>query len=451
MRTRHYAALLLGSALITLDGTAATVALPAIGKDLELPFSHLQWISNASLLMLAALLMPCGALVDRRGWAAPMRAGLVIFVVASALCALATSGVMLIASRLLQGAGAALVLPSAVAQLRAAFTDEAERTRRFGTWAAWTGVASAVGPLLGGAFVDVLSWRAVFALSSGTALIALVLLGRVTAEASTKQRPLPIFGTAGLIVFLGSVAYLLIDGNAAGWRSPQVLAAAALLPVSLYLFARSSRRQLLVPGELFATSNCVAANGATFALYFGLFGLSFLVVLYTQQALGYSGLRAGLTVLPISLMLFFAEPFGRLAARVGTRLPIAAGSVMAGAGILWMASGTHPLPFWSHLVPGTTMFGLGVSLSVSPLTHAAVSAVPEGCAGAASAFNHAIVRAAGLLSIALLGSIAADERQLSVDGFMHALWVCGSLVAAAGVVFALRIRNEAPGGLSAAD
>jgi hypothetical protein len=172
-------------------------------------------------------------------------------------------------------------------------------------------------------------------------------------------------------------------------------------------------------------------------------------VLYTQQALGYSGIWAGAGVLPISLMLLLAEPFGRLAPRLGARTPIVAGSALAALGILWVAAGDHPLPFWSRIVVGTCLFGLGVSLSASALTQAAVAAVPEHFAGVASGFNHATVRAAGLLAIAVLGAIAADGdgRGVSATGFQQALIACGGLVAVIGIFSALRIRNDAPGGL----
>jgi MFS family permease len=379
-----------------------------------------------------------------------MRLGLVAFGLASMVCAAAPSDPVLIAARVLQGAGGALVLPGAVAHLRAAYRQPAERTRRFGLWAAWTGVASAVGPLLGGALADLLSWRAVFVVSSGVALAAFLLLKRTRDDPPSRATPVPVLGTTALVVCLGAVAYLLIEGGAAGWSSPRVAIAALLVPASVTLFVRSSQRHSLLPRELLTTRNCIPANSATFALYFGVFGLSFLLVLYTQQALGYSGMWAGAGVLPMSVMLFLAEPFGRLAPRVGTRVLIALGSISAAAGILWMAAGPHPLPFWSRIVCGTALFGLGVSLAVSPLTHAAVSAVPESFAGAASGFNHATVRAAGLVAIALLGSIAADGHSdgMSIDGFRRALVLCGVLVALGGVASGLRIKNDAPGGLT---
>jgi MFS family permease len=449
MPIRELTALILASALITLDGTAVTVALPAIGRSLSVSFSRLQWITNAPLLMLAALLLPAGALADRYGRKRIMRIGLIAFGFASLIAAAAPSGEVLIAARLVQGAGGALVLPGAVARLRAAYSEPAARTRKFGLWAAWTGVASALGPLLGGGLADLLSWRAAFVISSAGALIALLLLRGTARDDGKTGAAVPVLETTAMIVLLGAVAYLLIEGRATGWASPRVMMAGILVAASVTIFVRSSRRHVLFPRELLATQNCVPANAATFALYFGMFGLTFLLVLYTQQELGYSAVWAAAGVLPISVMLFPAERFGRMAPRVGTRAVIALGSIIAAGGILWLAAGPDPLPFWSRIVVGTCLFGLGVSLAVSPLTHAAISAVPENCAGAASGLNHATVRAAGLIAIAVLGSIAAEGKPdgITAAGFRTALTLCGSFVALVGITSAWRIRNEEPGGL----
>ena len=450
MRRRDLAGLILASAVITLDGTAATLALPAIGRDLAVPVSQIQWISNAPLLMLAAMLLPAGAIADRWGRIRMARLGVVLFAAASAACIAAPSAPWLIAARGVQGLAGALVLPSVLAVLRAALADPAERTRTFGIWAAWTGVASAAGPLVGGGLVDLGSWRAVFAVSAGAALAAAVLLrGRAPVAQPSSARPVPAVATVALTLLLGSLAYALIEAPDTGWRSAPVLLAGALAAAGGTLLRVAPKRHVLFPRELLGAHNCLPANGATFALYFGMFGLSFLLVMYTQQVLGFSALRAAIGLLPISVMLFLAEPFGRLAPRLGTRRIIVIGGCLAGAGILWIGLGPHPLPFWSHILAGTAAFGLGVSLAVSALTHAAVSAVPESCAGAASGFNHAVVRGAGLIAIALLGSLAAPGRAdaVTVEGFRQAMIVCAALVAAGSAVSALLVRDEKAGGL----
>jgi hypothetical protein len=194
----------------------------------------------------------------------------------------------------------------------------------------------------------------------------------------------------------------------------------------------------------------VPANATTFALYFGMFGLSFLVVLYVQQVLQYSAFWAAIVLLPMSLMLLLAERFGTLTAAVGAR-PIAIGGALSAAfGIAWMGSAPHPVPFWSHIIVGSALFGLGISLAVSALTHAAVAAVPETCAGAASGLNHAVVRAAGLVAVALLGSLAAPglSDAISAEGFQRSLLTCAAMVAAGGVVGSALLRDDAPGGIS---
>ena len=434
---------------MTFDGTAATVSLPAIVHDLRMSFAHMQWISGAPLLAMAALLLAGGAFADRYGRLRLFRGGLVVFGTGSTMCAIAPSGATLIAARAIQGAGAALLLPAAIAHLRAAYSEPAERARRFGVWAAWTGVASAIGPLLGGVLADILSWRAVFVASAAVAATALVLLKGARSEGGGQGAPLPLLETVALAMFLAASASLLIGAKTLRWSSPHLVITAGLILMSACVLMRPVPQRSLLPRELLTTRNCVPANGATFGLYFGMFGLSFLLVLYTQQVLGYSGVWAGAAVLPISVMLFFAEPFGRMVPRAGTRSLILVGSAAAAGGILWMAAGPHPLAFWSRIVVGTTVFGLGISLAVSPLTHAAVSAVPESCAGAASGFNHATVRASGLLAIALLGFVAGDRESnaVSIEGFQRAMLICGLVVGAGGLAGGLRISNSEPGGL----
>ena len=449
MSRRQLAALLAGSALVTFDGTAVTVSLPAIVHDLRMSFGDTQWICGSPLLAMAALLLAGGALADRYGRLRLFRAGLAVFGAGSTMCAIAPSGATLIGARAIQGAGAALLLPAAIAHLRAIYSEPVERARRFGVWAAWTGVASAIGPLLGGVLADILSWRAVFVTSAAAAATALILLKGARGEASVRGAPLPLLSTVALAMFLAAFASLLIGARTLSWSSPHIIITAGLIVMSACILMRPAHDRSLLPRELLRTRNCVPANGATFGLYFGMFGLSFLLVIYTQQVLGYSGLWAGAAVMPISVMLFFAEPFGSMARRAGTRSLVVLGSVAAAAGILWMAAGPHPLAFWSRIVVGTTMFGLGISVAASALTHAAVSAVPESCAGAASGFNHATVRASGLLAIALLGFIAGDTdaHGMSTEGFRRAMIICGLVVGAGGLAGGLRISDSEPGGL----
>ncbi|MGH9310294.1 MAG: MFS transporter [Vicinamibacterales bacterium] len=451
---RQLAGLILASALITLDGTATTIALPAIGRDLSASISRLQWIANAPLLMLAAMLLPAGLLADRYGRIRVMQIGLVTCAAASLACAAASSDTWIIAAKFAVGAGGALVLPAALAVLRGAYADAAERTRVFGVWAAWTGAASAAGPLLAGALVDLWSWRAVFIPSLVAASVAALLLRTEhPAGASTHADPIPARATLGLVILLGGLAYLLMQGRDIRHQHAQLALPVALVVIGALVLARDRHRHLLFPRELLTTRNCVPANATTFALYFGMFGMSFLLVLYVQQVLDYSALWAAVVLLPMSIMLLLAERFARLTITIGTRSLIVTGALAAAAGIGWMGTSSHPVPFWSHMIVGTGLLGLGLSLAVSALTHAAVAAVPDTCAGVASGLNHAVVRAAGLASVAWLGSIAAPglSDAVSAEGFQRAMVMCAVVVAAGGVAGGVLLRDEEPGGVVPAD
>jgi MFS family permease len=451
MPLRQLAGLILASTLITLDGTATNIALPAIGRDLSAPISRLQWIANAPLLALAAMLLPAGTIADRFGHLRLLRTGLMLFVAASLVCAVSWSDAAIIGAKLGQGAGGALVLPAALAVLRAAYDDAAERTRIFGVWAAWTGAASAAGPLLAGVLVDVMSWRAVFIPSIAVGLLSVLLLNReLPGKVREASGAIPGLATAALIVLLGAIAYLLMHASRSGLDDALLVVPASLAVAGWVALRRDPHRQMLFPQELVSARNCLRANATTFALYFGMFGLSFLLVLYVQQVLQYSALWAAAVLLPISLMLLFAERFGRLTSWLGTRWLVVGGALLSASGIAWIGSASHPVPFWSHVILGTTCFGLGISLAAPALTHAAVAAVPEECAGAASGLNHAVVRAAGLISIALLGSIAAPGTSdvISAEGFQRAVLLCAVVVAAGGLAGSARLRDDEAGGVT---
>jgi hypothetical protein len=261
----------------------------------------------------------------------------------------------------------------------------------------------------------------------------------------------PGFAAAALMVLLGAVAYLLMHASRSGLNDPLLTVPVTLAVASGVALSRDQHRDALFPRDLVRTRNCLHANATTFALYFGMFGLSFLLVLYVQQVLHHSALWAAAVLLPISMMLLLAEQFGRLTSSVGTRWLVLAGALLAAAGIVWIGTAPEPMRLWSRLVLGTTVFGLGISVAVPALTHAAVAAVPEACAGAASGLNHAVVRAAGLIAIALLGSIAAPGATdaISAEGFQRALLLCAAVVAAAGLAGSVRLRDDEPGGVAA--
>ncbi|HYB96601.1 MAG TPA: MFS transporter [Vicinamibacterales bacterium] len=451
MSRRELAALILSSALITFDGVGVTLALPAIGHDLGASVARLHWIANAPLLALAAMLLPAGRIGDRVGHLRLLRAGLTIFAASSAMCAAAWSDLTIIVARLGQGAGGALVLPAVLATMRSAFDEPLERMRIFGKWAAWTGVANAVGPLVAGTLVDRLSWRAVFAASIALGVAAMVLLPRGARSRSTLRcDPISGIATGSFVLLIGALCYGVMlaarDGiSDAALLYPVVIAVAAGL-----LFARDPSRHVLLPRQLLHARNSVAANATDFALYFGMFGLSFVLAMYVQQVLRYSASWAAVSLLPISLMLLLAERFSGLTSRLGTKALVIAGALIAASGIAWIATAPDPIPFWSNIIAGTTVFGLGMSLTISGLTNAAIAAVPASCSGAAAGLNHAVVRGTGLIAVATVGSIASPggSELISAEGFRQAVLVCAAIVAA-GSFAGAQLRDGEAGGVIA--
>jgi len=453
MAVRALAALIIASALITFEGTATTVALPSIGNSLGLTFSLLQWIGNASLLTMAALLVPAGIAGDRFGRVRSVRVGLSVFAASSLLCAATSSSAALIAARFVQGAGAALVLPGALAILRTAYSEDEQRVRIFGRCAAATACAAAVGPIVAGVLSDAMSWRLVFVVSGAIALLALVLLRGCRSDGCVRREPVPYAGAAALTVFLVAVTYVIMALPVDEWHEPSFVGAVLTALGAGLLLARVSPREGLVPAAILRSRNCAAGNAATFCIYFGLFGLSFLLALYTQQSLGYSVTGSALALVPMSVMtLLLAERLGNASVRFGSRITITAGAVIAAAGLLWIAtSPDDPIPFWTRIVAGGAVFGVGVSVTLSPLTHVTVASVPVEHASAASGVNHATARAAGLVAIAALGSIASTPQSntVSADGLSRALFVCATLLAVVGTATAALLKESEPGGLRA--
>jgi MFS family permease len=449
--SRLLAAVIAGSALVTLDGAGVTLALPAIGRALRLTPQAVQWVVSMPLLAMAAMLLPAGTLVDRYGPGRVLRVGLLLFSSGALGCATAAAGGVLIGSRFAQGAAAALVLPAALAILRRASDEAAERTRVFAVWAAWTGVAAAIGPLMAALLVDLWSWRAVFLLPAvvGVAL-AIRLPSRSRALAPTRVQPIPAGATASLIALLGGIAYVLIEGPLPDGKGLSLTLGATVAGTGTVAFARGVAREALLPRDLLSARNCLAANCATFALYFGMFGLSFLIALYVQDVLRYSALTAAIVLLPMSIALVFAPLFGRLAASTGARPFVAISAIIEAAGLAGIGASPHPVPLWA-LAGGAACVGLGLSIAASPLTHGAVASVADAYAGVASALNHASVRVGGLVAVALLGSLAADRAaSLSPAGFQMALLICAAVVAAGGLAASLFLRDREPGGLTPA-
>jgi len=446
-------ATVLGSGMAFLDGTVVNVALPAIGRDLGGGLSGLQWILDAYLLTLGSLLLLGGALGDRYGRRRLFVAGLVSFSAASALCGVAPTLPSLIAARALQGVGGALLVPGSLALLSASF-HPADRGRAVGAWSGLAGVASAIGPFLGGWLVDAVSWRLVFLINLPLAAVTIwVVRAHVPESGDASARSggtLDVAGAVATTVGLAGTVFALIQGSAEG-VSGRVAAAALLGAAALVAFPLIERRhpEPLVPLELFRSRQFSGANATTFAVYGAFAGALFLFVVLLQQGLGYSALEAGASMLPVTaILVLLSARTGRLAQRIGPRLPMTAGPVVAAAGLLLMSRVGPGVRYVVGILPGVVVFGLGLSLTVAPLTAAVMAAVDERHLGVGSGVNNAVARVAGLLSVALLPALAGLHGVDPADpafagGVRAALRIAAVLCAAGGVVALASIRESA--------
>lgn len=410
------AATILGSGVAFLDGTVVNVALPTLGRELGAGLAGLQWTVDAYLLSLSALLLLGGSLGDRHGRRFIFNLGLAWFALASALCGFAPTIELLIAARALQGVGAALLVPGSLALLRSSFAEE-DQAQAIGTWAGLSGVTTALGPLLGGWLISAVSWRFIFFLNLPLAALAIYFARRCVPESrNPAQGPLDLPGALTAALGLGGVVGALIEGRALGWTSAPILAAAALglagLAAFFLLEARreGQGRSPMLPLSLFRSRQFSGANGTTFALYFALGGATFFLALQLQTTAGYSPLQAGASLLPITLLLLaISGPAGKLAGRIGFRPLMTAGPLLAGLGLLLLGRVGPGASYVTAVLPGVTVLGLGLSLTVAPLTAAVISGAAPEHAGIASAVNNMVARLASLLAVALLPLLGAGD------------------------------------------
>ena len=404
---------------------------------------------------IGSLVLTGGARGDAWGQRRVFLLGLVAFAATSVLCGLAPSAWTLALFRAAQGVGAALLVPASLALLRTSFAEE-DRQRAVSAWAGLSGVTTAVGPLLGGWLVDAGSWRLVFFLNVPVAALAVWVTLRHVPEATAKRdaRRLDLAGAVTAALGLGGVIYALIEGPAHGWNALALLAAAggtALLGAFLALEARG--RHPMLPLTLFRSRTFSGANLTTLVVYFALGGATFLVVLALQQQLGYSALGAGAALLPITLLLLLLSPaVGRLAGRVGARPLMVVGPALAGVGLALLTRLQRGGDYVSTVLPGVTVLGLGLALTVGPLTAVVLGAVEDRHAGVASGVNNAVARIAGLLAVALLpllGGLAGDSGADFLAGTRRALWVSAALCLLGALCSWLTLPREAgraPGG-----
>jgi EmrB/QacA subfamily drug resistance transporter len=413
---------ILASTIAAVDSSAVNVALPAIGRDLGGGFAAQQWVSNAYLLTLSALILLAGSLTDRLGEARVFRAGVCGFGIGSVICALSPTIGVLIAARALQGVSGALLTPAALAIIVAVFPKE-ERGAAIGKWTAWGGIGILAGPVLGGEIVDVASWRWIFMINVPIVIAALVV-GRVgipkrsPRAAGSAQVPIDWTGAALAASGLGGISFALIEQPVLGWSDPAVwgaLAAGLALFASFVVFESRARAPML-PLTLFAHRNFSVANAQTFAMYGGIALLGFFVTIYLQQVAGYSALKSGVTgIVPTIVMFVLSARMGRLADHYGARWFLVAGPLLVAAGFALMLRYGTSVSLWTDVLPALLVFSLGLALTVSPLTATVLADVSASDAGIASAVNNAIARTAGLISVAAVGAVVAAHHANVLD------------------------------------
>jgi EmrB/QacA subfamily drug resistance transporter len=443
-----------GSGLVMLDASVVNVALPTIARDFQAGLASLQWTVNAYTLTLAGLLLLGGSLGDHYGRRRVFVIGIIWFALASLLCGLAPSAPALVAARALQGIGAALLTPGSLAIIEATFRPS-DRAAAIGAWSGLGGVATAVAPLLGGFLTVAVSWRLVFLINLPFTALALWAAIRHVPESRDPGAPreLDLTGAALTALGLAGLTYALTDGPSDGWASPAVLVAGVggVLALAAFVLVERTRSHPMLPLGIFRSAQFSGANGVTFLIYGALGGSLFLLPIQLQRVVGMSPLRAGTALMPITVvMLLLSSRAGRLSQRIGPRLPMTLGPLVAAVGLALMARIVPGRSYWESTLPAVLVFALGLSLTVAPLTATVLAAASAEHAGVASAVNNAVARAAGLLAVATLPVAAgiAGASALSTEvfaaGFRAAMWIAAALVAAGGLLAFATIRRPAP-------
>ena len=435
-------ATVLASGMAFLDATAVQVALPSLGEELGSSLSGLQWIVNGYTLALAALILLGGSLGDRYGRRRVFLIGVAWFAVASLVCGVAQNTGQLVAARALQGVGGALLTPGSLALIQSSFRAQ-DRARAIGLWSALGGIAGLVGPFLGGVLVDLASWRLVFLINVPLAVLILGV-GRHIPESrdSGAHGRFDYLGAVLGVLTLGGVTYSLIAAESSFLRPDVVLSAAVGVAAGIAFVVHERRTtDPMLPPRLFADRQFTGANIATFVIYGALGGFSFFLVLQLQNVLGYGATAAGAAMLPMSVLLtLLSSRAAALAQRIGPRIPMTVGPLVTAAGTLWLLGVDGTSPYWVEVFPGSVLQGLGMTLTVAPLTATVLGAAPNQLAGIASGVNNAVARAAQLLAVAALpvavglsGDDYADPEAFTA-GFRTAMAVCAALFVIGGLV-----------------
>jgi EmrB/QacA subfamily drug resistance transporter len=412
-------ATILGSTVVFLDSTVVNVALPAIASGLDAELAGQQWVVEAYMLTLVALLLVGGSLGDQFGRRRMFVAGLIAFAVTSALCAVAPTVEFLIAARALQGVAGALLVPGSLAIVAATF-EGAARGKAVGTWTAWTGIATVLGPAGGGALVEALSWRAIFWVNLPLIAVTVALTMHSVKESRDPDafRGIDWTGIALSAAGLGGPVFALIEQPTRGWGDPVVWASliAGIVCFALFVVHEARARHPMLELSLFRIRNFWVANVTTLSAYAGLIGGLFFLTLFLQQVAGYSAIEAGLATTPVSLILFFLSPrWGRMASGTGPRLPMTIGPIVGGIGLLLLLRVGADADYVADVLPAILVFGLGLSATVAPLTATVLDSVEERHVGIASGVNNGVARVAGLLAIAILGAVISAYFGAALD------------------------------------
>jgi EmrB/QacA subfamily drug resistance transporter len=437
---------ILGSSMAFIDGSVVTVALPSMVHDLGGGLAAQQWIIDAYLLTLGSLILVGGSLGDIFGELRVFMLGVASFAVVSVLCAVAPDTTSLIVFRGIQGVAGALLTPASLAMITATFTGAA-RGAAIGTWTSWTGISFIVGPALGGWLIDVSSWRVIFLINVPIALVTLLILFRLGGMRQKRRDDLrvdvpgAILCTAGL----GLLVAGFIEQPRLGWGDPLVVGGivGGLLLLALFVVYELRTPMPMLPIRLFRLRNFSVTNVETLSVYGALSGLSVFLTLFLIEFSGYSGLQAGLALVPITFVMFFVSPrTGRLSMQYGPRLFMTLGPVIAGLGVLAYARlPVHP-NYWADLLPALLVFAVGLSLTVAPLTTTVLADATAGDAGVASGVNNAVARIAGLLAVAVLGITASGGGDhLTLHGFHVTMVLVAVLLLCGGAIGGVGLRN----------
>jgi EmrB/QacA subfamily drug resistance transporter len=443
---------ILGSGMAFLDSTIINVALPRIGEELHAGIAGLQWILDGYMLALAALILIAGSLGDRYGRRKVFTIGVVWFGAASVLCGLAQSTWMLVAARILQGVGGALLTPGSLAIIQSSFIRE-DRARAIGAWSGLGGIAGAIGPLVGGLIVQAWSWRLAFLINVPLAVACVWLARKYVPESSDATmsggHPDVIGSTLGALGLAGVTA-ALVEAPGRGIGHPVVFLSGivGVLALAGFVILQLRQRDPLVPPDLFTNRTFTVANLLTFVVYAALSGVMMLFVMQLQVSLGYSPTISGISGLPITiLLLFLSARAGKLAQKFGPRPFLVAGPFIIALGMIMLTRVEPGASYLGAVFPAITVFGLGLACVVAPVTATVLAAAPDRHAGVASGVNNAVARTAGLLAVAVLPAIAGITGNSYTDpaalthGWRIAMWVCAALCAVGGFV-ALGVRND---------